>query len=92
MFVNTTDDAWRFDIPLYGADPRHVTLDVTGNTMCVRVDAPESRREGYVGRYEQTLAVPPCLDLGRLRTSHQEGLLTVTVPRKEAAAVDLTAA
>jgi HSP20 family molecular chaperone IbpA len=79
MFVNTTDRAWRFDIPLRGADPGHVRLDVRGNTLRVRVESSEVG-PGRPGGFEHALAVPSCLDLGRLRMSHRDGHLQVTVP------------
>jgi HSP20 family molecular chaperone IbpA len=80
MFVDTTDQAWRFDIPLRGTDPRHVTVDVTGHTLRVRVEAPDRGLGGCAGRFEQALALPSCLDPRRLRATHRQGHLQVTIP------------
>jgi HSP20 family protein len=81
--VQTTDDEWQVEVPLPGIDPKHVQLEVAGNTLSIRVDVPgEKQREGL--RREQTLSIPPFLDLEKLSASHQHGMLRLTLPVKDA--------
>jgi HSP20 family protein len=81
--VHTTDDGWQVDVPLPGIDPKHVQLEVAGNTLSIRVEVPGSQQsEGT--RREQTLSIPPFLDLEKLSASHQHGMLRLTMPIKDA--------
>ncbi len=81
--VQTTDDGWQVGVPLPGIDPKYVNLEVAGNTLSIRVDVPaEPQREAF--RHEQTLNIPPFLDLEKLQASHQHGMLRLTMPLKDA--------
>lgn len=80
--VSANDDDWRVEIPLPGIDPQHVALEVAGQQVNVRVQAPEGDRE--VTRLEQTFSVPRFLDLDRMTASHRHGLLVLTLPIREA--------
>lgn len=81
--VQTTDDGWQVEVPLPGIDPKYVNLEVAGNTLSIRVEVPaEPQREAF--RHEQTLNIPPFLDLEKLQASHQHGMLRLTMPLKDA--------
>jgi HSP20 family protein len=81
--VNATDEQWRIDVPLPGVDPRNVQLEVAGNTLTIRAHEPKTdTRQEY--RYEQTLTIPPFLDLDRTSASHRHGMLELTIPIKDA--------
>lgn len=82
MQVHTGDDGWRVDIPLPGIDPRHVTLEVAGNTLSIRAEQQGGNRDGEV-RFSQTLTVPQFLDLDKMTASHRYGMLELTLPLKE---------
>jgi HSP20 family protein len=81
--VNPTDDGWRIDVPLPGIDPKDVELEVAGNNLSIRADAPSDERDKNAARYEQTFTVPQFLDLEKLTASHRHGMLRLTVPLKE---------
>lgn len=81
--VNTSEDGWRFEVPLPGIDPQHVTVDVAGNTVSIRAEVPGDRKDAPVTRYEQTLTIPQFLDLEKLSATHRHGLLQLTLPLKE---------
>ena len=83
--VNTNEDGWRIDVPLPGIDPEHVNLEVAGNTLQIRVNQPADERKSdtRVTRYEQTLTLPPFLDVDKLSASHRHGMLQLTLPLKE---------
>jgi HSP20 family protein len=81
--VNATDDGWRVDVPLPGIDPKDVSLEVAGNNLTIRAEAPSDSGDKNVARYEQTLMVPQFLDLEKLTASHRHGMLRLTLPLKE---------
>lgn len=81
--VDATDDQWRIDVPMPGVDPKNVSLEVTGNTLAIRALEPKGEaRQEY--RYEQTLTIPPFLDLEKIAASHRHGMLELTIPIKDA--------
>ena len=83
--VTTTEDGWRVDVPMPGIDPKGVSLEVTGNNLTIRADVP-SEGDGRVrnaAAYEQTLIIPPVLDLEKLTAAHRHGMLRLTLPLKE---------
>jgi HSP20 family protein len=82
--VNSTDDAWRIDVPLPGIDPKDVTLEVAGNTLSIRVgESDQRRKDSSAARLEQTMTVPQFLDLDKLTATHRHGMLQLTVPLKD---------
>ena len=81
--VNTTDEGWRIDVPMPGIDPKHVALEVAGNTLTIRADVPGDGKEKNVARYEQTFTIPQFLDLEKLSASHRHGMLRLALPLKE---------
>ena len=82
--VHTSEEGWRIDVPLPGIDPRHVALEAAGATLSIRVEEPDdSNKNVKVTRYEQTLTIPPFLDLDKLTASHRHGMLRLTLPLKE---------
>jgi HSP20 family protein len=81
--VSPTDDGWRVDVPLPGIDPKDVALEVAGNTLTIRAEAPGDDTDKGVTRYEHTFTIPQFLDLERLSASHRHGMLRLTLPLKE---------
>ena len=81
--VNATDEGWRINVPLPGIDPKDVHLEVAGNTLSIRAEAPSDGDDKNVARYEQTLSLPQFLDLEKLSALHRHGMLRLTVPLKE---------
>jgi HSP20 family protein len=80
--VHTAEDSWRIEIPMPGVDPAHVTLEVAGNTIVVRVEQEGGRNDGAT-QWEQTMTVPRILDLDGIGASHRHGMLVLTIPLKE---------
>ncbi len=81
--VTPIDDGWRVDVPLPGVDPKGVSLEVAGNNLTIRAEAPNDSNERNIAGYEQTLVIPQFLDLERLTASHRHGMLRLTLPLKE---------
>jgi HSP20 family protein len=80
--VQATDDAWKVAVPMPGIDPKHVNLEVTGNTLSIRAEQPVDQDAPYA-RFEQTITVPQFVDLDKVTASHRHGLLELTLPFKE---------
>ena len=80
--IHTAEDSWRVEIPMPGIDPAHVTLEVAGNTIAVRVEQDGGRNDG-AAQWEQTMTVPRILDLDGIRATHRYGMLVLTIPLKE---------
>ena len=89
--VHTKEEGWQIDVPLPGVDPQHVSVEVVGNTLAIRAEVPgagqgnegNDRTNAPVARYEQTLTIPPFLDIEKISASHRHGLLHLTLPSKE---------
>jgi HSP20 family protein len=79
--VNSDDDGWRINVPMPGIAPEHVSLEVAGNTVTIRAEVPAEGREP--ARYEQSVSLPPFLDVDRLSAAHRHGMLQLSVPLKE---------
>jgi HSP20 family protein len=80
--VRSSQDNWQIEFPMPGIDPKHVSIDVAGNTISVRAEETAGRYDGET-RYEQTMTVPQFLDLDHLSATHRHGLLVLTVPLKD---------
>ncbi len=81
--ATATNDGWRIDVPMAGIDPQHVTLEATGNTLSVRAQDPGDGKTGPRVLFEQTITVPPFLDLEKVTASHRHGMLQLAIPVKE---------
>jgi HSP20 family protein len=80
--VRTSPDDWRVEIPMPGVDPKHVSINVAGNTIMVRAEQSGGRDDDET-RFEQTMTVPAFLDLDRVTASHVHGMLELTLPLKD---------
>jgi HSP20 family protein len=83
MHAKASDEGWRIEIPIPGIDPRHVSLEVAGSALTIRAERPGTTKDAEPARYEQTLAIPEFLDVGKLTASHRFGVLELTLPLKE---------
>ena len=81
--VKADDEGWRIDVPMPGVDPKDVALEVAGNTLTIRAEAPSDGSEKDRARYEQTMTIPQFLDVEKLSASHRHGMLRLTLPLKE---------
>ena len=81
----------RLEIP--GVPPDQIAIETQGRTLTVagkrHSTAPEGsgfhRRERDSGAFSRSLQLPDDLDLARTEASYAHGLLTLRVPKKEAA-------
>ena len=83
MQVRSSEDGWTIDVPLPGIDPKDVKLEVAGNTLSIRAEAPRDGKDAPVARYEQSLTVPQFVDLEKLSATHRHGMLRLALPIKD---------
>ena len=81
--VTALEDGWHIDVPMPGIDPQGVSIELAGNNLTIRAEAASEGNHRQGSRYEQTLVIPPFLDLERLSASHRHGMLQLTLPLKE---------
>lgn len=87
------DDVYtlRFDLP--GVHPDDVDLTVEGNMLTVTAERPVEEIEGVTwllrerpaGTHRRDVRLGERLDTGRVKASHENGVLTVTIPMREEA-------
>ena len=81
----------RLEVP--GVPPDQITIETQGRTLTVAgkrdITAPEGsgfhRHERGSGGFSRSLQLPDDLDVARTEASYANGLLTLRVPKKEAA-------
>jgi HSP20 family protein len=81
----------RFDLP--GVNPDHVDLTVEGNVLTVTAERAMEEtgdvtwllRERPAGTHRREVRLGDRLDAARVNASHDNGVLTVTIPMREEA-------
>jgi HSP20 family protein len=81
--VQANDEGWKVNVPLPGIDPQYVTLEASGNSLSIRAEVPQGDGRPGQTRYQQTLTVPPFLDVEKLKATHQHGMLQLALPLKD---------
>ena len=81
--VRSSEEGWTVDVPMPGIDPKDVKLEVAGNTLSIRAEAPRDDKDAPVARYEQSLTVPQFVDLEKLTATYRYGMLSLALPIKD---------
>ena len=99
--VTETEGEWRVHAELPGVDPKDVSITVTGNTLALRgekkleervEDENIRRAERRYGKFFRSLEFPTDLDATKVVAKAKNGILTIRLPKAEAAkpkAVDI---
>ena len=92
--VSETEAAWCVRADLPGLEPADVELSVTGNALTLRgekkaetkAEAESLRRtERRYGKFARTLEFPTDLDGSKVEATAKNGVLTIVLPKAEAA-------
>ncbi len=94
--VDETDDEIRVSAEIPGIDPKEFDISVTGNVLTIsgekKVERKEDEKEGdyrlyerRYGRFERSFVLPRHVDQEHVDARLQDGVLTVTLPKVEAA-------
>jgi HSP20 family protein len=77
-----------------GFKPEEIQVTAEGNTVTVHAAKKEERkeekgtymrRERYEGEMTRTVTLPSAIDVGRIQATYEHGVLTLRVPKAEAA-------
>jgi HSP20 family protein len=91
IFSDANGYAVRLEVP--GVSPEHVTIETQGRTLTItgkrEVTMPEGgsfhRRERESGEFSRSVQLPEDLDLDRAEAAYKYGILTIRIPKQEAA-------
>ena len=94
--VNVLQDAEgsyvvRFEVP--GVSSEDINIESQGRTLTLRGKREASaspngsfhRRERDTGQFSRSFQFPADLDLGQAQASHKQGMLTISIPKREEA-------
>ncbi len=90
--VSETEDAYLVEVDLPGVRKDQISIEVTGSELAISGEISQREREGLLrrstrreGRFEYRTALPQDVDPGKASASLADGVLTVRVPKTEAA-------
>ncbi len=92
--VNVTEERDRFvvkaDLP--GIEQDKIDIEIQDNVLTIKGERSEEkeekdknflRRECFYGAFERSLALPTDVDAGKAEAEYKDGVLIVTLPKKE---------
>jgi HSP20 family protein len=89
--IEETPDAYIFEIDLPGVRKDDITIEAGQNELHISGQVIEKERTGVMrhrmrrtGQFSYRVALPSGTDPDKISASHNDGVLTVTVPRTEA--------
>jgi HSP20 family protein len=96
MDVHENKDAYKVRLDLPGLEKKDIQVSVQDNVLTVRgerrnqsEDKDEKgtwhRVERYSGSFERSLRLGSGVDAGAVKADYKDGVLSVTIPKKEAA-------
>ena len=93
MNVWQRDDALYVEMEVPGVKGEQVDVAVAGGELTVKIDRPEPNEEGVtyhrrerpVGSFRRSLRLPFEVDADKVEAEIRDGVLTVTLPKAEAA-------
>ncbi len=90
--VTETDDAYLVEIDVPGVDRKNLTVEVTGTGLRVHGEIVEKEKVGWlrhrtrrVGQFAYRTTLPADIDGDHISADLADGVLTVRVPKTEAA-------
>ena len=93
IFENEDSLVFKADVP--DIDPKEIDLQVENQTLTLKghrkFEQKQSEKGGYhriersYGQFVRTFTVPNTVDTEKVQASYENGVLTVTLPKKEAA-------
>ena len=90
--VYETKDAVVVTAELPGLDEKEIHLAITDDVLTIRGERHRSdeargashyRQERWFGKFERVIALPIPVDIGKVKATYRDGVLTVTLPKSE---------
>lgn len=94
MNIRQTDDSVVVETPLPGIDPSKVDITIENDVLTIQgreekksevEEKDYSRREWTMQSFHRSVALPVAVQSDAAQASYQNGVLTVTVPKREEA-------
>jgi HSP20 family protein len=92
MDIEETEDAWIVEAEVPGASRDDIDVEVGDSELVVTGEIKERERKGIlrrktrrVGRFEFRVTLPGQADPGRVQADLDDGVLTIRIPKPEAA-------
>ena len=92
--LSETADAFQLRLDVPGVKPEDIKVEVRGDTVHVRGERKTEKEEQektfhrverQVGKFEEMVRLPGPVDDGKVQAEFKEGVLTITLPKTEAA-------
>ncbi|MCX7818320.1 MAG: Hsp20/alpha crystallin family protein [Kiritimatiellae bacterium] len=93
MNAKADDESAVVQVELPGVDPASVKVSVAGDVLTIEGERPSAipdtakevhRQERATGSFARSLRLPWEVEADKVTASHKNGVLTVTLPRREA--------
>lgn len=98
MDIAANDKEYTVTVELPGIDESDFQLELEGNTLKIRGEKKQEKEEKEkdfyrversYGSFQRVLSLPEDVDQGGIAANFSKGILTVTLPRKEAAKAEV---
>lgn len=92
--LSATDKEYRLTVEIPGVSEKDVSLAITGNSLTIRGEKKQEKEEKEkdfyrierrYGSFQRVLSLPEDVDQDGIGAAFKDGVLTVTMPRKEVA-------
>jgi HSP20 family protein len=90
--VTENEDAYLVEVDLPGVKRDDITIDLVGNELVVAGELKEKERRGLlrhrtrrIGQFSYRVTLPDGVDADKVDASLNDGVLTIRVPKSEAA-------
>jgi len=94
MDVSENDEAVTVKLELPGVDPKDVSIEVTGDILTIRGEKKQEseekgkdfhRLERRYGAFQRSVRLPSSVDTQKVEATYKNGVLTITLPKREGA-------
>jgi HSP20 family protein len=92
--LHVTNDDVIFEMAIPGVDPNNINISISGDTVTVTGESKRDKRgqkgqtfieEIWEGTFQRTFALPFPVDADKANATFEHGILTLTLPKSEAA-------
>lgn len=90
--IASGDDNYTIKVELPGVDLNNIDIEVINHTMCIKGEKKQEREEKNkdfhriersYGSFQRVLNLPDDTDTDSIASKYKDGILTVTIPKKE---------